>query len=81
MDGVAAIELDGRIGRSAVLAQPNFELSHRERLDARREDDGGLTSADPDEMLAKEPGPENGMVVAPPSRGARASTCARVFAG
>ena len=46
----------------------------------RREGGGRPASANLDEILAKEPGAENGMVVAPPSHGARASARAQVLA-
>jgi hypothetical protein len=41
---------------------------------------GGPANAEFDKMLAKEPGAENGVVVATPSHGARTSTSAQVLA-
>ncbi|SPJ17220.1 hypothetical protein SBBP2_2600004 [Burkholderiales bacterium] len=78
--GVAAVELDGGIGRPAVLAQPHFEVSHQARLGMLQCGSGGSANADFDKMLAKEPGAENGVVVATPSHGARTSTSAQVLA-
>jgi hypothetical protein len=40
----------------------------------------GSANTDFDEVLAKEPGAENGVVVATPSHGARTSAGAQVFA-
>ena len=80
MRGVAGVELDGGIGRPAVLAQPHLELSDQARLDMLQCGSGGLANADFDKMLAKEPGAENGVVVATASHGARTSTSAQVLA-
>ena len=41
---------------------------------------GGPANADFDKVLAKEPGAENGVVVATPSHGVRTSTTAQVLA-
>ena len=68
------------IGRPAVLAQPLLEVSHEARLGTLQRGCGGLANADCDEMLAKEPGAENGVVVAAPSHGARTSATAQVLA-
>ena len=64
MGGVAGVELDGGIRRPAVLAQPHFELSHQARLGMPQCGSGGPANADFDKELAKEPGAENGVVVA-----------------
>jgi hypothetical protein len=74
--GVAGVEPDGGVGRPAVLAQPHFEVSYQARLGMRQCGGGGPTNADFDKMSIKEPGAENGVVVAPPSRRARTSTSA-----
>src|SRR5438034_3421450 len=71
--GVAGVELDGSIGRPAVLAQPHFEVSHQTRLGRLQCGSGGPANTDFDKMPAKEPGAENGVVVATPSHGARTS--------
>ncbi|MGZ9112384.1 MAG: hypothetical protein ACXW3X_15225 [Rhodoplanes sp.] len=78
--GVAGVELDGGIGRPAVLTQPHFEVSHQARLGMPQCGSGGPANADFDKVLAKEPGAENGVVVATPSHGARTSTNAQVLA-
>jgi hypothetical protein len=78
--GVAGVERDGGIGRPAVLTQPHFEVSHQARLDTLQCGSGGPANADFDKVLAKEPGAENGVVVAAPSHGARTSTSAQVLA-
>ena len=78
--GVAGVELDGAIGRAAVLAQPHFEVSYQTRLGLLQCGSGGPANADFDKVLAKEPGAENGVVVATPSHGARAPTSAQVLA-
>ena len=78
--GVAGVERDGGIGRPAVLAQPHFEVSHQARLGMLQCGSGGPANADFDKVLAKEPGAENGVVVATPSHGARTSTTAQVLA-
>ena len=64
----------------AVLAQPHFEVSHQARLGMLQCGSGGPANADFDKVLAKEPGAENGVVVAAPSHGARTSTSAQVLA-
>jgi hypothetical protein len=56
-----------------VLAQPFFEVRHEARLGSLQRCGGGLANADVDEMPAKEPGAENGVMVAAPSRGAGTS--------
>ncbi len=78
--GVAGVELDRGIGRSAVLAQPHFEVSHQARHGMLQCRSGGPANADFDKVLAKEPGAENGVVVAAPSHGAGTSTSAQVLA-
>src|SRR5215472_5711913 len=77
--GVAGVELDGAIRCPAVLAQPDFEVSHQGRL-GMLQCRGRPANADRDKVLAKEPGAENGVVVAAPSHGARTSTGAQVLA-
>jgi hypothetical protein len=74
--GVAGVESDRGVGRPAVLAQPFFEVRHEARLGALQRLGGGLANADFDKMPAKEPGAENGVVVAAPSHGARTSATA-----
>ena len=78
--GVAGVEFYGGIGRSAVLAQPLLEVSHQTRFGTLQGGCAGLANAGCDKMLAKEPGAENGVVVAAPSQGARASATAHVLA-
>src|SRR5271167_512994 len=78
--GVAGVELDGGIGRPAVLAQPDFKVTHKARFGGLQCGGGGPANADFDKVLAKEPGAENGVVVAAPSHGARTSTTAQVLA-
>jgi hypothetical protein len=78
--GVAGVELDGGIGRPAVLAQPHFEVCHQARLGRLQCGSGGPANADFDKMPAEEAGAENGVVVATPSHGARTSTSAQVLA-
>ena len=78
--GVAGVQLDGGIRRPAVLAQPHFELSHQARLGRLQCGSGGPANADFGKVPAKEPGAENGVVVATPSHGARTSTSAQVLA-
>src|ERR1700686_1984660 len=78
--GVAGVELDGGIGRPAVLAQPHFEVNHQARLRRLQSGSGGPANADFDKVLAKEPGSENGVVVATSSARARTSTGAQVLA-
>ena len=63
-----------------MLAQPFFEVRHEARLGSLQRRGGGMANADFDEMPAKEPGAENGVVVAAPSRGARTSANAQVLA-
>jgi hypothetical protein len=62
------------------LAQPDFEVSHQAWLGMLQFSRGGLANADCDKVLAKEPGAENGVVIAAPSHGARTSTNAQVLA-
>jgi hypothetical protein len=69
--GVAGVMLDSGIGRPAMLAQPNFEVSHQARHVMLHYGNGGLAHADFDKVLTKELGAENGVVVATPSHGAR----------
>src|SRR5579863_6310327 len=76
---VAGVELYGGIGCPAVLAQPHFEVSHEARFGGLQCGGGGPASADFDKVLAKEPGAENGVVVATPSHGARTSTTAQML--
>ena len=78
--GVAGVELDGGIGRPAMLAQPRFEVGDQLRLGRLPFRGGGPANADFDEVPAKEPGAENGVVVATASLGARTSTSAQVLA-
>jgi len=78
--GVAGVELDGGIGRPAVLAQPDFEVSHKARFGGLQCGECGPANADFDKVLAKKPGAENGVVVAAPSHGARTSATAKVLA-
>ena len=78
--GVAGVESDRGVGRSAVLAQPFFEVRHQSRLGSLQRRGGGLANADFDKMPAKEPGAENGVVVAAPSHRARTSATAQVLA-
>jgi hypothetical protein len=77
--GVAGVELDGGIGRPAVLSQPHFEVSDQARL-GMLQCRSGPANAGFDKVLPKEPGAENGVVVAAPSHGARTSTTAQVLA-
>jgi hypothetical protein len=62
--GVAGVEFNRGVGRAAVLAQPLFEVRHQARLASLQRRRGGLANADFDKMPAKEPGAENGVVVA-----------------
>jgi hypothetical protein len=78
--GVAGVELDGGIGRPTVLAQPHFEVSHQARLGRLQCGSGGSANADFDKVPTKEPGSENGVVVATSSARARTSTGAQVLA-
>ena len=80
LGGVAGVEPYGGIGRPAVLAQPHPEVSHQARLGMLQSRSDGSAHADFDKVLAKEPGAENGVVVATPSHGARASTGTQVCA-
>jgi len=77
---VACVEPDRGVGRAAVLAQPLFEARHAARLGSLQWRGGRLADADFDKMPAKEPGAENGVVVAPPSHRARTSATAQVLA-
>ena len=78
--GIASVELDGGIGRPAMLAQPRFEVGDQLRLGGLHCHGRGPANADLDEVPAKEPGAENGVVVATSSPGARTSTGAQVLA-
>src|SRR5260221_11039371 len=78
--GVADVELDGAIGCPAVLAQPHLEVSHQARLGMLQCGSGEPANTHSGEVLAKEPGAENGVVIATPSHGARTSTGAQVLA-
>ena len=78
--GVTSIEFDGGIGRPAMLAQPSFEVCNQKRLGRLQCGSSGLANADFDEVLTKEPGAENGVVVAPPSHSTWTSTRAQVLA-
>ena len=78
--GVAGVEFDRGVGRPAVLAQPLFEVRHEARLGMLQRLGGGLANADFDKVPAKEPGAEDGVVVAAPSLGARTSATAQVLA-
>ena len=77
--GVARVELDGGVGRSAMLAQPGFEAGDQRRLDGRRRH-GGLAYADLDEVTVKEPGTIDGVVIVAAALGARATTPAKMLA-
>ncbi|WP_208245713.1 hypothetical protein WGT02_34110 (plasmid) [Rhizobium sp. T1470] len=59
-----------------MLAQPHFEVSQQARLGTLQCGGGGLANANFDKVLAKEPGAENGVVVATPALGARTSSSA-----
>jgi hypothetical protein len=63
-----------------MLAQPHLEAGDQRRLGQLRRHGRGPANADFDEMLAKEPGSENGVVVAMSSARARTSTGAQVLA-
>ncbi len=76
----AGVEFDRGVRRAAVLAQPLFEVRHQARLGSLQRRGGGLANADFDKMPAKEPGAEDGVVVAAPSHGARTSATAQVLA-
>src|SRR6516225_7773284 len=79
-DGIASVEFDGGIGRPAILEKPCFEARDQLRLGRFRCAGGGPAHADLDEAPAKEPGAENGVVVATSSHGARTSAGAQVLA-
>jgi hypothetical protein len=78
--GGAAVEFDGGIGRPAMLAQPHLEVGEELRLGRMHRHGHGSANADFDKVLAKEPGAENGVVIATPSHGTRTSTSAQVLA-
>ena len=63
-----------------MLAQPFFEVRHQARLGSLQGRGGGTANADFDKMPEKEPGAENGVVVAAPSHGARTPAPAQVLA-
>jgi len=78
--GITTVELDRGIGRPAMLAQPHFEAGDQLRLGRLRRHGRGPANADFDEVLAKEPGSENGVVVATSSARTRTSTGTQVLA-
>jgi len=78
--GVTGIELDGGIGRPTMLAQPSFGVCHKKRLGRLQCGSSGPANADFDKVLAKEPGAENGVVVASSTHGTWTSTGAQVLA-
>ena len=63
-----------------MLAQPHLEAGDQLRLVSLRRHGRGSANADFDEVLAKEPGSENGVVIASSSARARTSTGAQVLA-
>src|SRR5215475_1325637 len=77
---MASVELNGGIGRPAMLAQPCFEARDQLRLGRFRCRGGGPAHANLDEVPAKEPGAEDSVVVATSSYGARTSTGSQMFA-
>ena len=78
--GITCVELDGGIGRPAVLAQPCLEAGDQRRLDGRRRHRGGLAHADLGEMSVKEPGTVDGVMIATAALCARATTGAQMLA-
>src|SRR5208337_4660564 len=78
--GVAGVELDGGIGRPAVLSQPHSEVSYQARLCMLQCGGDGPANANFDKVPAKEPGAEEGVMVAASSYGARTSTSVQVLA-
>jgi hypothetical protein len=58
VSGVAGVELDGGIGRPAVLAQPHFEVSYQTRLGMLQWGSGGPANADFDKVLRKSLAPK-----------------------
>jgi hypothetical protein len=63
-----------------MLAQPHLEAGDQLRLGRLRRHGRDPTNADFDEVLAKEPGSENGVVIATSSARPRTSTGAQVLA-
>jgi hypothetical protein len=63
-----------------MLAQPHFEAGDQLRLGRLRRHGRSPANADFDEVLAKEPGSENGVVVATSSARTRTSTGTQVLA-
>ena len=78
--GVARVEPDRGVGRAAVLAQPLLEVRHQERRGSLQRRGVRLADTDFDQMPAKEPGAENGVVVAATSHRARTSAPAQMLA-
>ena len=63
-----------------MLAQPHLEAGDQLRLGRMSRYGHGSANAYFDKVPAKEPGTENGVVVATPSHGARTSTSAQMLA-
>ena len=76
--GVARVEPDRGVGRSAVLAQPCFEAGDQMRFSRRRS--GRPAHTDLDEVPTKEPGTVDGVVIVTTALRAWATTPAKMLA-